>query len=100
MAMFMIVPWNHDYYYVFALAPLSMLLLKGIIDRNAVLLATTTFAYLLISPPVPFSLMDRTRLFDVSFAYLINYYSLPVVGGLLLWFAATHQMFVEDVDGR
>src|SRR5439155_18987152 len=30
MTMFMILPWNHDYYYIFALLPLSVMFLRSL----------------------------------------------------------------------
>ncbi len=98
MTMFMILPWNHDYYYVFALVPFTVLFFRGLARRDAWLLALTGTAYLLISPPVPFSWIDWLGWLPLSFAYVINYLDLPVVGGLLVWAIATHQMFVEQEE--
>ena len=53
-------PWNHDYYYPFALAPISVLFLKSVLTRSRLVLGLTLIGYLLISPPVPFNSIDRT----------------------------------------
>ena len=91
MTMFMIVPWNHDYYYVFALVPLSILVLNAIADEDRLGLAIVLLGYLLISLPVPFAWIDRMGWFPVSFAYVVNFHNLPIWGGLTLWFASTYQ---------
>lgn len=91
LTMFIAVPRNHDYYYVFALVPVSVLLLQSMAARNYGLLAVTLAAYVLISPPVSFAWLDRTGWFPLPFAYVVNFHNLPVIGGLLLWIAATHQ---------
>ena len=95
MTMFMILPWNHDYYYVFALVPISLLFLRAVAARNWALLFVILVAYSMISPPVPFSWIDKTGWFRVPYAYVANYYGLPVLGGLLLWCAATHELLVQ-----
>ena len=98
MTMFMILPWNHDYYYVFGLMPLSILFLRAARTRNSRLLTVTFIAYACISPPIPYGLIDRTKLFALPFAYVYNYHDVPVIGGLLLWGAATQQMFAEPAQ--
>jgi hypothetical protein len=98
MTMFMILPWNHDYYYLFALVPLSVLFLKAAAARDWTLMTITIAGYLLISPPVPFGWIDRTGWLPLPFAYLFNYHDVPVAGGLLLWFAATHQFLIQPRD--
>jgi hypothetical protein len=95
MTMFMIVPRNHDYYYVFALVPLSVLFLKAAAARDWTLAAITIAAYVLISPPIPYAWIDRTGWFRLPFAYVTNFHDVPVLGGLILWFAATHQLLIE-----
>ena len=98
MTMFMILPWNHDYYYVFGLVALSVLFLRGVALRQWTLLAGVVVAYIMISPPIPFGVVDRLDLFAVPFAYVVNYANVPVIGGLLLWLIATQQMFAESRD--
>ena len=95
MTMFMIVPRNHDYYYIFALVPLSLLFLRAAAARDWGLLAITLTAYVLISPPIPYAWIDRTGWFRLPFAYVTNFHDVPVLGGLLLWLAATHQLLLE-----
>ena len=98
LAMFMIIPWNHDYYYVFALVPISILFLTAIARDDRWLLAGVATAYLLISPPIPFGVIDRLHLASASFAYLVNFYDLPVFGGLVLWILATHMILTTDAS--
>ena len=98
MTMFMILPWNHDYYYVFALVPLSVLTLDGLRRRDIPLLVTTLVGYLLISPPVPFRWIDRTGLLSLDFRDVFNYFDLPILGALILWIAATYRMFAESEE--
>jgi hypothetical protein len=95
MAMFMILPWNHDYYYIFALLPLSVMFLQGLVHRDWAFLALTAMAYALISPPMPFGVLDRVGWFSLPAAQALNYFDAPVWGALLLWFAVTRQMFAE-----
>jgi Tol biopolymer transport system component len=96
IAMFMIPPWNHDYYYVFALVPLSVVVLDAIAMRKWGVIVAVGVAYALMSPPIPYGLIDRTHLFPVAFAYVANYYDLPVLGALLLWLVVAQQMFAAD----
>ncbi len=98
MTMFMILPWNHDYYYLFALVPLSVLFLEAAAARDWTLMTITIAGYLLISPPVSFGWIDRTRWLPLPFAYLFNYHDVPVAGGLLLWFGATYQLLIQPSD--
>ena len=99
MTMFMVLPWNHDYYYVFALVPISLLVLRAIAVGDWTTLAITVVASLLISPPVPFSLMDRLHLVRLSFAYWLNVNDVPTFGGLVLWFMVTYRWMAEPVTG-
>jgi hypothetical protein len=96
MAMFMIVPWNHDYYYIFALMPISVMFLHGIARGDRVSLALTAIAYVLISPPVPLSVVDRLGWLRLPAAQAFTYFDVPVAGALLLWFIVTRQMFEES----
>jgi serine/threonine-protein kinase len=91
----MIPPWNHDYYYVFALVPLSVLFLDSIATANRGMLAGTLIAYVLMSPPIPYGIVDRLHVLPIPFAYAVNYYNLPVFGGIVLWILATHQWLNE-----
>lgn len=100
MAMFMIVPWNHDYYYIFALVPLSVLFLQGLARGDAAVLGLTFLAYELISPTVPFGLLDRLGWFRLPAAQALNYLDVPVYGALLLWFLAAREMYAEPVPAR
>ena len=95
MTMFMVLPWNHDYYYVFALAPLSVLFLRAVAARDWPSLAAILVAYVLMSPPIPFTWVDRVLHSALPFSYLINYYNVPVLGGLLLWLVATYHLLAE-----
>lgn len=98
MTMFMILPYNEDYYYLFALVPLSVLFLSGVERRDTALLTTTFAGYFLISPPLPFNWIDRTGWLPLNFSEVFNYLDLPILGALLVWLAATHRMFAETQD--
>ena len=95
LTMFIAVPRNHDYYYVFALVPVSILWLRGIVARDAVTLALTVGAYLLMSLPISFSWIDRAHVFQIPVAYVVNFHDLPVWGGLTLWLVITAQLWQE-----
>jgi hypothetical protein len=99
MAMFMIVPWNHDYYYIFALVPISVMFLHGVVHGDRLSLVLTAIAYALISPPVPFAVVDRLGWLRLPAAQAFTYFDVPVAGALLLWFAVTRQMFAEPATG-
>ena len=100
LTMLLAVPRNHDYYYVFALVPFSLLLLQTAAARDWIAVVATSVAYVLISPPVPFSWIDRTGWFALPFMYVVNFWNLPVVGGLILWLQVTARLWsvpAEDV---
>lgn len=40
--MFLPIPWNHDYYYIFAVAPISVLVLESLARKRTVMLAVHT----------------------------------------------------------
>lgn len=103
MTMFMILPWNHDYYYIFALVPISILFLDALARRDRVLLVATLTGYLLISPPVPFSWIDRLGWLQSNFADVYSYLSLPILGALIVWVASAQRMLAtgaEDQDAK
>jgi serine/threonine-protein kinase len=94
IAMLMLPQWNHDYYYVFALVPFSIVFLRAAVDRQRGVIAALLLAYMLMSP-LPFGVVDRAHVLPVSFAYLWNFYNLPVVGALLLWMTTARQLLAE-----
>lgn len=96
MTMFMILPWNHDYYYVFALVPISILFFDSLERRARGQLTATLVGYFLISPPVPFSWVDQSGILQTNFADVYNYLSLPILGALILWIAAVARMFSDE----
>lgn len=98
MTMFMILPWNHDYYYIFAIVPISILFLDSVARRDRVLLCATVIGYLLISPPVPFSWIDRMGWLRGDFGYVYNYLSLPILGALTVWVASAQRLFTAGRD--
>lgn len=100
MAMFMLLPWNHDYYYIFALVPISLLFISARQERQPALLGAALVGYVLISPPLPYSWVDFTGLLPVAFSDLVNFLSLPIVGALLIWIVVTARMFMEDTPPR
>lgn len=88
-------PWNHDYYYIFALVAVSVLFLMSLSTGRRGLLAAALVAYCMISPPLPFGVFDRTGWFPGRFVYVLNLSGLPVLGALLLLGAATRARFRE-----
>ena len=99
MTMFMILPWNHDYYYIFALVPFTLLLQDAVARRDRVLLTMTLAGYLLISPPIPFSWIDQSALMKIRFSDLYGFVDAPTIGGVILWVAAVHRMLSETTSG-
>jgi Tol biopolymer transport system component len=95
MTMFMILPYNEDYYYVFALVPLSVLFVSAAHRRDRGLLAATLAAYVLISPPIPFNWIDRTRWLPYNTNEVFAYLDLPILGGVIVWIAAIYRMFAD-----
>ena len=95
MAMFLLLPFNHQYYYTFALVPLSVLFLSSVAGRQWGVLTFTMIAYCMISPPFRFSWIDRTSWFQVTFFYIHSYSCMMVFGGLIFWATATYQMLSE-----
>jgi len=96
MAMFMLLPWNHDYYYVFALVPFSIVFSRALARQDRPAVGVVLVAYLLMSPPVPFAWIDRAHLFPMRFMYFVNYYDLPIAGALLLWIALTSDVLADS----
>jgi hypothetical protein len=96
LLMLLLPPWNHDYYYLFALAPITWLILDGSADRDRASVLLALVGYAAISPPVPYGLVARLGLVRGSFAYALNYHDVPLIGGLLLLFAATRRLLMRD----
>ncbi len=94
-AMFLLLPWNHQYYYTFALVPLSVLFLSSVAGRQWGVLTITIIAYCLISPPFRFTWLDRTSWLGLTFFYVHSYSSMMVFGALIAWATATYQMLSE-----
>jgi hypothetical protein len=96
LLMLLLPPWNHDYYYIFALVPLSMVVLTALQEgssqtRQRPVMIAALVAYVLMSPPVPYGVIDRLGWFDARFAHLWNFADLPTYGALLLLAAITCQ---------
>jgi hypothetical protein len=105
LLMLLLPPWNHDYYYLFALVPLSIVVLRAIHDgsrrtRQRLVMIVALAAYGLMSPPVPYGWIDRLGWFDAPFAHLWNFASLPVYGALLLLGAISSQWLAEVASHR
>jgi hypothetical protein len=94
-AMFLLLPWNHQYYYTFALVPLSVLFLSSVAGRQWGVLTLTMIAYFMISPPFRFTWIDQTSWFGVTFFYVHSYSGMMVFGALIFWATATYQMLSE-----
>jgi hypothetical protein len=91
--MVLLPPWNHDYYYIFLLTPLTISLRTALArtDRRYPAAALVLLAYVMMSPPVPFGLIDRLGWVDGSFAHAWNVAGWPLYGGLLLLGVCTWQ---------
>jgi hypothetical protein len=70
--------------------------LHAVARGDRVSLGLTAIAYALISPPVPFSIVDRLGWLRLPAAQAFTYFDVPVAGALLLWFIVTRQMFEES----
>jgi hypothetical protein len=96
--MVLLPPWNHDYYYVFLVVPLTVAVVTAL--RRAryrrTSIACALMAVVLMSPPVPYGMVDRLGWFDLPFAYLWNFSNAPVVGALLLLGVCTMQWLTAD----
>ncbi len=99
LTMFIAVPRNHDYYYLFALVPLSIVLARAVADRDRVAVAGAALAYGLMSPPVPFTWIDRSHVFAWPFAYVVNANNLPVIGALVLWVVVSRPLVGDETVG-
>ena len=86
---------NHQYYFVFALVPLSVLFLRSIADRRWGVLAATMVTYFMMSAPFRFTWIDVASHFEVPFFYVLNYASIMTYGALALWGISTYQMLGE-----
>lgn len=86
---------NHQYYFVFALVPLSVLFLRSVADRQWGVLTATMATYFMMSAPFRFTWIDVASHFDVPFFYVLNYNSVMAYGALTLWGIGTYQMLNE-----
>jgi hypothetical protein len=91
--MVLVPPWNHDYYYVFTIVSLSIVIVTALDDSRGRrgMLAGVFTAYVMMSPPVPYGLIDRLGWFDMPFAHVWNLNDMPAFGALLLLALATRQ---------
>lgn len=89
LLMFLLPPWNHEDYFIFALMPFTALAADTIVARDWPSLAAGLAAFVLISPPLPFALLARTGWFPHSYAYFADYHDLPFWGALLLLVVVT-----------
>jgi hypothetical protein len=96
--MIMLPPFNHHYYYLFALVPLSVLAIRGLCDARPGLIVVVAAAYMLMSPPIPFGWLDRHAWLPAPSSYLANYFNLPIAGALLVWIVVTREL-IEDGRG-
>ena len=98
--MLLLLSSNHQYYYVFALVPISVLFLRSVVDRQWSILTITIAAYFMMSAPFRFTWIDRAGWFKVPFFYVLNYRNVMLYGALALWATATYQMFSEPVPAE
>ncbi len=95
LLIFLLIPYNHVHYYVFALIPLSILFLKALVSKNKPVLWITLLGYVLISPPIPYGLMDRTGWFPGPFIFVMTASGLPLVGVSILLLTLTALLMRE-----
>ena len=86
---------NHQYYFIFALIPFTVLFLRAAADRQWGLLSATLICYLLLSPPLRLTGGDLHAYFQTPFFYVLHYNSVMAYGALGLWAVATYQMLGE-----
>ncbi|MCC7415671.1 MAG: DUF2029 domain-containing protein [Acidobacteria bacterium] len=99
LLMFLLPPWNHEDYFIFALMPLTGLVADAIATRDIPGLAAAAAALTLISPVVPFSVLERTGWFPHSYAYFADVHDLPFWGAVLLLMAVTSRAEAGRDDG-
>ena len=99
LPMILLLTSNHQYYYVFALIPLTVLFLRTVADRQWGSVVCIVTAYVLMSPPFRFTWIDQAKVFPVPFFYIINYGNAMVLGAFALWGIATFHMFGESATG-
>lgn len=95
LLMFLLPPWNHEDYFIFALMPFTALVADAVATRDRAALVAAAAAFVLISPPLPFSLLERTGWFPHSYAYFADYHDLPFWGAILLLVAVTSRADAE-----
>ncbi|OGX47160.1 MAG: hypothetical protein A3G88_03965 [Omnitrophica WOR_2 bacterium RIFCSPLOWO2_12_FULL_63_16] len=100
LLMFLLLPYQEDYYYLFALVPLSVLVGIAIASGSRRLLGVVLLAYVLISPPIPYSWVDRLGWFPGPFIYITKFYSTPLLGALLLLATVTRCWLRDSASGR
>lgn len=100
LLMFLLPPWNHEDFFIFALVPLTLFAVRAFLDRDHAALAVTVGAYLLISPIVPYGIIERLGLVSHRFAYVWNYHNVPFWGVLILLAVATDRLVRDNADVR
>lgn len=95
LLMLLLPPWNHDYYFIFALPAVTWLIAEGAGDGDTTSIALAVLGYVAISPPLPYSLVTRLGLVQGSFAYALNYHDVPLFGGLILLFASARRLLMR-----
>ena len=98
LPMLLLLTSNHQYYYVFALVPITVLFLRSVADRQWGVLTLVLIAYFMMSAPFRFTWIDRSGYFSIPFFYVLNYSNVMAFGALLLWGVATYQMLGEPVE--
>jgi hypothetical protein len=84
LLMFLVAPWDHDYYYIFALVPLTLLAGEALEVRDGTTLTLIGVAYCLMSPPIPYAWVTRAHVVKPPFAYWMGAHDIPTAGALLL----------------
>ena len=78
--------------YIFAVVPLSLVFLTAAEQRGqSGVVIGALGAYVMMSPPVPYSVIDHLGWFQEPFAYVWNLHDVPTFGALLLLGLTTYQ---------
>ena len=90
LLLILLPPWNQDYYYLFALVPLTRLTITAWTTQDRGLWALVIVAYVCMSPPVPYGWLQWA--FTAPVAHVLTWYAVSLLGALGLLYAATWQM--------
>lgn len=98
LPMILLLTSNHQYYYVFTLVPMSVLLLRAMHGRQWTVLGLLAVSYFMMSMPFRLAWIDLGKYFAEPFFYVLSYNNVMVWGAFLLWSIATYQLLAEPVE--